>query len=284
MATTATTPDTTPNATEPKTYLNYIGGEWRPTASGETFDDTNPARTSEVVARFQRSTVADVDAAIAAAEAALPAWRALPAPERGEIILKAALLLEARRDALARDMTREMGKPLRETHWRRADGHRLRQVRRRGGTARGGRDGSLGAARQDVPDDPPAARRRRHHHAVELPDGDSGVEDLPRAAGRQHRRSETGQRHAALRSASGRDSDGGGRPGGRAELRHRPRRRAGRRAGERSAHRHDLADRLDRGRQARGGDLRTRPAPVQPGAWAARTRSSCWTTPTWTRR
>ena len=115
MATTATTPDTTPNTTEPKTYLNYIGGEWRATASGETFDDTNPAHTSEVVAHFQRSTVADVDAAIAAAEAALPAWRALPAPERGEIILKAALLLEARRDALARDMTREMGKPLRET-------------------------------------------------------------------------------------------------------------------------------------------------------------------------
>ena len=45
----------------------------------------------------------------------MPAWRALPAPERGEIILRAALLLEARRDALARDMTREMGKPLRET-------------------------------------------------------------------------------------------------------------------------------------------------------------------------
>ena len=88
MATTATTPDTTPNTTEPKTYLNYIGGEWRATASGETFDDTNPAHTSEVVARFQRSTGADVDAAIAAAEAALPAWRALPAPERGEIILQ----------------------------------------------------------------------------------------------------------------------------------------------------------------------------------------------------
>src|SRR5215831_11179536 len=113
MATTATTPDTTANVTEPKTYLNYIGGAWRATASGETFDDSNPARTSEIVARFQRSTVADIDAAIAA-EAALPAWRALPAPERGEVILKAALLMEARREALARDMTREMGKPLRE--------------------------------------------------------------------------------------------------------------------------------------------------------------------------
>jgi aldehyde dehydrogenase (NAD+) len=99
----------------PRTYLNYIGGEWRPSASGQTFDDTNPARSSEVVGRFQRSTPADVDAAIAAAEAAFPAWRALPAPARGEIILRAALLLEARRDELARQMTREMGKPLKET-------------------------------------------------------------------------------------------------------------------------------------------------------------------------
>ncbi len=99
----------------PKTYLNYIGGEWRPSVSGETFEDRNPARQSQVLARFQRSVVADVDAAIAAAEAALPAWRAMPAPARGEIILRAALLLEQNRDRLARQMTEEMGKPVRET-------------------------------------------------------------------------------------------------------------------------------------------------------------------------
>ncbi len=98
-----------------RTYLNYIGGEWRPSTSGETFDDVNPARYTEIVARFQRSTVDDVRAAIAAAEAALPAWRSMPMPARGEIILRAALLLEARRDELARQMTREMGKPLKET-------------------------------------------------------------------------------------------------------------------------------------------------------------------------
>ncbi len=101
--------------TAPRTYLNYIAGEWRPSASGETFDDTNPARRSEIVARFQKSTPADVDAAVRAAEAALPAWRALPAPARGEIMLRAALILERERDRLARQMTREMGKPLKET-------------------------------------------------------------------------------------------------------------------------------------------------------------------------
>jgi len=102
-------------ATEMQTYHNYIGGAWRESASGETFVDTNPAHPSEVLGRFQKSTAADVDAAIGAAEAAFPAWRAIPAPQRGEIILRAALLLEQRLDELARLMTREMGKTLKET-------------------------------------------------------------------------------------------------------------------------------------------------------------------------
>jgi aldehyde dehydrogenase (NAD+) len=97
-----------------QTYHNYIGGEWRASVSGETFVDTNPAHPDEVLGRFQKSTAADVDAAIRAAEAALPAWRALPAPARGEMILRAALLLEQRLDDLARLMTREMGKVLKE--------------------------------------------------------------------------------------------------------------------------------------------------------------------------
>jgi acyl-CoA reductase-like NAD-dependent aldehyde dehydrogenase len=113
---TTTASDAMMAATEaPRTFGNYIGGEWREGAGGATFDDTNPAHEREVVARFQRSTPADVDRAIAAAEAALPAWRATPAPQRGEIVLRAALLLEQRRDELARLMTREMGKPLKET-------------------------------------------------------------------------------------------------------------------------------------------------------------------------
>src|SRR5690348_9290163 len=112
-ATTSAQPTTTQQP--PRTYGNYIGGEWRESASGELFDDLNPARQSEVVARFQRSTVADVDAALAAAQAAQPAWRATPPPARGEIVLRAALILERRQEELARLMTREMGKPLKET-------------------------------------------------------------------------------------------------------------------------------------------------------------------------
>jgi aldehyde dehydrogenase (NAD+) len=105
----------TPATTEPQDYLNYIGGDWKPSTSGQTFDNVNPAHRDQIVGRFQHSTKADVDAAIAAAEEAFPAWRALPAPTRGDIILKAALILERDRDRIARQMTQEMGKPLKET-------------------------------------------------------------------------------------------------------------------------------------------------------------------------
>lgn len=95
-------------------YQNFIGGQWRDSASGNTFLDTNPARETEVIGAFQRSTVEDLDAAIRAAQSALPAWRATPAPERGEIILRAALLLEQHREEMAKLLTREMGKVLKE--------------------------------------------------------------------------------------------------------------------------------------------------------------------------
>ena len=101
-------------ASDVQTYKNYIGGTWRESASGETFLNTNPARPGDVLGSFQKSSVADLDAAIRAAEGAFPAWRALPAPERGEIIFKAALLLEQHMEELARLLTREMGKILLE--------------------------------------------------------------------------------------------------------------------------------------------------------------------------
>jgi aldehyde dehydrogenase (NAD+) len=101
--------------TTPPIYFNFIAGEWRPAASGDTFEDRNPAYLTQVIGRFQRSGRDDLDAAIRAAEQALPAWRAMPAPQRGEIILRAALILERDRDRIARQMTQEMGKPLRET-------------------------------------------------------------------------------------------------------------------------------------------------------------------------
>jgi alpha-ketoglutaric semialdehyde dehydrogenase len=96
-------------------YQNFIGGEWRDSRSGETFTSTNPAHTSEVIGHYQKSTAADLEDAIDAAVKAQPAWAATPAPERGEIVLRAALLLEQYKQELATLMTREMGKILRET-------------------------------------------------------------------------------------------------------------------------------------------------------------------------
>ena len=81
---------------EPRVFKNFIGGEWLGAASGKTFESRNPADTREVVGVFQDSGADDVNAAVAAARAAFPAWRALPAPKRGEILLRVAQILQER--------------------------------------------------------------------------------------------------------------------------------------------------------------------------------------------
>jgi alpha-ketoglutaric semialdehyde dehydrogenase len=96
-------------------YQNFIGGAWRNSRGGETFVSTNPARTSDVIGYYQKSTVADLEDAVAAALKAQRDWAGTPAPERGEIILRASAILERRKEELATLMTREMGKIIKET-------------------------------------------------------------------------------------------------------------------------------------------------------------------------
>jgi aldehyde dehydrogenase (NAD+) len=103
---------TTLNAT---TYYNYIDGEWSPSSSGQLFENRNPADTSDLIGLFQKSTRADVERAIDAAATAYVRWRLVPAPRRAEILFRAAQLLVEKKEAFARDMTREMGKVLNET-------------------------------------------------------------------------------------------------------------------------------------------------------------------------
>ncbi len=93
-------------------FANYIGGEWikRP----ETFENRNPANTDEVIGCFVRGAARDVEDAAAAAAAALPAWSAMSAPGRGEILFKAAAILDSRFEQIAAEMTREEGKTLPE--------------------------------------------------------------------------------------------------------------------------------------------------------------------------
>ena len=93
---------------------HHVAGAWIESGSGRTFESRNPADRDDLVGRFPAGTAADAAMAIRAAETALPAWRATPAPRRGEILFHFASLLGAHKERLARALTREMGKVLPE--------------------------------------------------------------------------------------------------------------------------------------------------------------------------
>ena len=97
-----------------KPYLNYIGGVWKKPASGRFFGNVNPANTQEIVGIFPDSGPGDINEAVSAARGAFDAWRLLPPPKRGDLILRVGILLEERKEELARMLTREMGKVLKE--------------------------------------------------------------------------------------------------------------------------------------------------------------------------
>src|SRR5499425_855274 len=116
MATdTMTGPAILGSTTKTRVFKNFIDGEWVESVTGQTFEDRNPADTREVVAIFQRSNKEDVDAAVGAAKRAFSKWRLVPAPRRAEIVFRAAEILIERKEEYSRDMTREMGKVVKET-------------------------------------------------------------------------------------------------------------------------------------------------------------------------
>jgi malonate-semialdehyde dehydrogenase (acetylating)/methylmalonate-semialdehyde dehydrogenase len=91
---------------------NYIAGQWTPAAAAtDELDVTNPA-TGEVLARVPLSGSADLDAAVRAARAALPEWRAVAVIERARKLFALREGLDARREELARSVTTEMGKTI----------------------------------------------------------------------------------------------------------------------------------------------------------------------------
>lgn len=96
-------------------YRNYIAGEWVAPKSGSYIENRNPADTRELVGRFPASNAEDVDCAVGVAAQAFQKWRKVPAPRRAEILFKAGEILIQRKEAFATDMTREMGKVLKET-------------------------------------------------------------------------------------------------------------------------------------------------------------------------
>ncbi len=94
-----------------KPYSNLIAGALHPSASGRLIDVVEPA-TGSVWARVPDSGKADVDAAVAAAKAAFPAWAATPAVERSRLLMRLADLIDANLDRLAEAECRDTGKPI----------------------------------------------------------------------------------------------------------------------------------------------------------------------------
>jgi alpha-ketoglutaric semialdehyde dehydrogenase len=90
---------------------SVIGGEVRADAPGGTLTSTNPANTSEVVANVSLGDASTFVDAARAARAAQKEWASVPAPARGRVIAQVGRLVEANKEALARLVTREIGKP-----------------------------------------------------------------------------------------------------------------------------------------------------------------------------
>ncbi len=156
-----------------RTLNNYVGGEWVPSESADTLEVTNPAN-GEVLAHVPLSSAADLDAAVDAARAALPEWRAVSTIARARKLFELREGLEARKEELARSVTTEMGKTIvdarAEVGADDRDGRgRVRDPDRRCRVGAGGR--RAGRRRGD---DPPAGRRVRRDRAVQLP-GDGPV-------------------------------------------------------------------------------------------------------------
>lgn len=95
-------------------FKNLIDGVWTDAANGATFENRNPAHLDDVIGSFPLATKEDVERAIDAANAALPAWANMPPPARGVILDKASQIIDARQDELARALTREEGKTFTE--------------------------------------------------------------------------------------------------------------------------------------------------------------------------
>src|SRR5258708_1486257 len=95
-------------------YRNLVGGKLCPARSGKFLDSINPA-TGEVWARIPASDKTDVDAAVAAARAAFPAWSALPIAARANYLKQVAEIFVKHGEELARFETLDNGWPLAET-------------------------------------------------------------------------------------------------------------------------------------------------------------------------
>jgi aldehyde dehydrogenase (NAD+) len=97
------------------TFRNFIAGRWVRPATGRYFENRNPANIRDLIGRFPDSGPEDVSAAVRSATEGFRKWSRVPAPARGDVLKRVGDLLTERKEAIARAMTREMGKVLAET-------------------------------------------------------------------------------------------------------------------------------------------------------------------------
>jgi aldehyde dehydrogenase (NAD+) len=97
------------------TFKNFIGGGWKASRTGQAFENENPASRGSNLGFFQSSGAEDVDEAIGEAERAFRTWRRTTVAERQQYIAEFLRLLKQSREELARIVTLENGKTLRES-------------------------------------------------------------------------------------------------------------------------------------------------------------------------
>src|SRR3984893_15367040 len=95
-------------------WCNFINGRWVEASATRTSERRNPANLDEIIGFAPLSTREETRDAVAAARTAFPAWRDTPAPVRSRVLAKAALLMEQQKEEVARLMTREEGKTLKD--------------------------------------------------------------------------------------------------------------------------------------------------------------------------
>jgi aldehyde dehydrogenase (NAD+) len=95
-------------------YGLFIGGRFIPARSGKRFPTINPA-TEQPLSEISQAGAEDVDAAVAAARAALPGWAGLPGKERAKYLYRLARRIQERARELAVLETLDGGKPIKES-------------------------------------------------------------------------------------------------------------------------------------------------------------------------
>ncbi len=97
------------------TERQYINGAWIQSHGREVFEQRNPARLSEVTGVWPQGDIHDARAAIDAAGAAYPQWKALPAIRRADLLRAVLAAMDRRREEIARIITAENGKPMKDS-------------------------------------------------------------------------------------------------------------------------------------------------------------------------